>query len=117
MSEYKKSERIATIVKILSDNPNKLFHLSYFMDMLRSANSTISEDIDTINTVFKEMGLGEIITEAGAAGGLRYLPIESKQKYIKFVDELCINLSKMKELYLAVFYIQPTCFIRQIYVL
>lgn len=98
MSEYKKSERIAAIVKLLSDNPNRLFRLSYFMDMLSSAKSTISEDIDTINNVFKEMGLGEIVTETGAAGGMRYLPVRSKDRYRKFVDHLCINLSKIERM-------------------
>ncbi|MDI6600410.1 MAG: pur operon repressor [Thermoanaerobacteraceae bacterium] len=98
MSEYKKSKRIAAIVKILADNPNRLFNLSYFMDMFDAAKSSISEDIDTINNMFKDMGLGKIETVTGAAGGIRYLPIKSKEKYKKFIDDLCINLSKMERI-------------------
>ncbi len=98
MSEYKKSERIAAIVKILTDNPNRLFHLSYFMDMLSSAKSTISEDIDTIDHMLMEMGMGRVVTEAGAAGGVFYLPAGSKQKYREFIDDLCIDLSNVERI-------------------
>ena len=46
MGRLKRNERIAAIVKILSDNPNRTFTLSYFSDLFQSAKSTISEDIE-----------------------------------------------------------------------
>jgi purine operon repressor len=98
MGEHKKSERIAAIVKILTDNPNKRFHLSYFMNMLSSAKSTISEDIDTINNMFTQMGMGRVVTEPGAAGGIFYLPVGSKEKYADFINRLCMDLSKKERI-------------------
>ncbi|TZE81386.1 pur operon repressor [Calorimonas adulescens] len=98
MSEYKKSERVAAIVRMLTDSPNRLFNLSYFMEMLNAAKSSISEDLDTIDNVFKNLGLGELETVTGAAGGIRYIPRKDKSKYREFIDGLCINLSKVERI-------------------
>ena len=42
MNKFKRNERIGAIVKILSDNPNKIFTLSFFTNQFNAAKSTIS---------------------------------------------------------------------------
>jgi purine operon repressor len=41
MERFKRNERIAAMVKILSDNPNRLYSLNYFAQRLNAAKSTI----------------------------------------------------------------------------
>ena len=40
--KFKRTERIGAIVKILSDNPNKIYTLSFFTEKFNAAKSTIS---------------------------------------------------------------------------
>lgn len=70
----KKTERIAGMVRILSENPNQLYTLTYFSELFSCAKSTLSEDIMLIKTVFEEMELGSIMSYQGASGGVKYIP-------------------------------------------
>lgn len=51
--KFKRTERIGAIVKILSDNPNKIYTLSYFTNRFNAAKSTISEDLLVVKSVFE----------------------------------------------------------------
>ena len=53
MNKFKRNERIGAIVKILSDNPNKIFTLSFFTSQFNAAKSTISEDLIVVKNVFE----------------------------------------------------------------
>ena len=77
------------IVKILSDNPNKIFTLSYFTEKFNSAKSTISEDLIVVKNVFEKLELGQVITISGAAGGVKYIPKTSKTENEEFLLDLC----------------------------
>ena len=70
--KMKKTERIGAIVKILLDNPNKIFTLGNFADEFHTAKSTLSEDIVVVKNVFQRLNLGKIITISGASGGMKY---------------------------------------------
>ena len=72
--KFKRTERIGAIVKILSDNPNKIYTLSYFTNQFNAAKSTISEDLLVVKNVFEKLHLGKVITISGAAGGVKYIP-------------------------------------------
>lgn len=87
--KFKRTERIGAIVKILSDNPNKIFTLSYFTTKFNSAKSTISEDLLVVKNVFEKLELGQVITISGAAGGVKYIPKTSKSENEEFLLELC----------------------------
>ncbi len=78
--KFKRTERIGAIVKILSDNPNKIYTLSYFTNQFNAAKSTISEDLLVVKSVFEKLHLGKVITISGAAGGVKYIPKTSKQE-------------------------------------
>lgn len=87
--KFKRTERIGAIVKILSDNPNKIFTLSYFTSKFNSAKSTISEDLIVVKNVFEKLELGQVITISGAAGGVKYIPKTSKSENKEFLLNLC----------------------------
>lgn len=86
--KFRKSERIGAIVKILSDNPNKIFTLGYFTEMFTTAKSTLSEDIAVVKMVFEKLELGRVITIAGASGGIKLVPYITKNQAIQEVEKL-----------------------------
>ena len=87
--KFKRTERIGAIVKILSDNPNKVYTLSYFTEKFNAAKSTISEDLLVVKNVFEKLELGQVITISGAAGGVKYIPKTSKTENEEFLLDLC----------------------------
>ena len=87
--KFKRTERIGAIVKILSDNPNRIYTLSYFTNRFNAAKSTISEDLIVVKSVFEKLHLGKVITISGAAGGVKYIPKTSRQENAEFLMELC----------------------------
>ncbi len=91
--KFKRTERIGAIVKILSDNPNKIFTLSHFTTQFNSAKSTISEDLLVVKNVFEKLELGKVITISGAAGGVKYIPKTSKAENEEFLLDLCEKIS------------------------
>lgn len=91
--KFKRTERIGAIVKILSDNPNKIFTLSYFTNQFNAAKSTISEDLIVVKNVFEKLQLGKVITISGAAGGVKYIPKTSKAENEEFLMDLCERIS------------------------
>lgn len=88
----KRTKRIGAIIKILSENPNKLFSLGYFCNLFDAAKSSISEDIQTAKEIFDEMDLGIIETIAGASGGVKYIPHISSEDAEKILTDLCEKL-------------------------
>ena len=91
--KFKRTERIGAIVKILSDNPNKIFTLSHFTNQFNAAKSTISEDLLVVKNVFEKLELGKVITISGAAGGVKYIPKTSKAENEEFLLDLCQKIS------------------------
>ncbi len=94
----RRSDRIAIISKMLTENPNKVISLNYFSQLLDAAKSSISEDLDIIKDTFTVMGEGEIATISGASGGVRYRPKKTKDAIIKFLHELCKTLQDEKRI-------------------
>ena len=93
MERFKRNERIAAMVKILSDNPNRLYSLNYFAQRLNAAKSTISEDIVIARNVFEELDLGRIETVPGAAGGVKYRSKISAAESLDFLKGIAKMLS------------------------
>ena len=94
--KFKRTERIGAIVKILSDNPNKIYTLSYFTETFNAAKSTISEDLLVVKNVFEKLQLGKVITISGAAGGVKYIPKTSIKENQNFLMELCEKISEQE---------------------
>ncbi|SHJ08233.1 pur operon repressor [Lutispora thermophila] len=98
MEKYKRNERVASLIKILSDNPNQLFSLNYFSELFSAAKSTISEDITFAKKIVEQMSLGQIETISGASGGVKYKTYIDKAHIVRFLDDLCEKLREPKRI-------------------
>ena len=92
--KIKRNERIGALIKILSDQPNKVFTLSYFCDIFFAAKSSISEDIAIAKRILEKLQLGSIHTITGALGGVKYFPFVHKDRAIEFLQGLCAQLQE-----------------------
>ena len=90
----KRIERTGMIIRVLTENPNKLFSLNHFTNLFDAAKSTVSEDIAICRKIVAEMGDGEIITVAGAAGGVKYVPRLSDKTVREFQTSLAERLNE-----------------------
>lgn len=90
----KRIERTGTIIKILSESPGKLFSLNFFTNLFGAAKSTVSEDIAICKKIVENLGDGEIVTVAGAAGGVKYIPRVSERVIKEFQTYLSDRLNE-----------------------
>ncbi|MDR3050473.1 MAG: pur operon repressor [Oscillospiraceae bacterium] len=93
MDRIRRNERLATMTRILSASPNRIFTLSHFGDLFGAAKSTLSEDIDILRDVVRYFQLGQLDTVTGAAGGVRFRPTVARRDALTFVQGLCARLS------------------------
>ena len=84
-----RKERVAAILKILSDNPNKIYSLGYFSEKFDVARSTLSEDVVIMKKLVEEIKCGTVETISGAAGGVKFIPGMADEDEIKFIEGLC----------------------------
>ena len=94
MDKWKRSERVALLTKALVERPHHLFSLTEFSERLQAAKSSLSEDIALIKAVLEATGQGDVVTLAGASGGVMFLPYESPEREMAFIDELAQRLSE-----------------------
>jgi purine operon repressor len=93
MEKIKRNDRIAAMVRLLTQTPNRILPLSQFCEMFDAAKSTVSEDIAMAQKVFERFGLGQIETVTGAAGGVRYLPTRPADKTRAYLNGIAKQLS------------------------
>lgn len=94
----KRTGRIGAIIKILSDNPSKIFNLNYFCHLLGAAKSSISEDLKMAKEIFDQIELGKIETVPGAKGGVRFIPWVSDAHCLEIQTNLCEKLQEQTRL-------------------
>ena len=94
MDKIKRSERLGAMARILAQTPNRIHSLGEFCELFGAAKSTVSEDIDLISRSFSEFDLGRIETLAGAAGGVRYRAIPSREGSLRTLSALADRLSE-----------------------
>ena len=94
MDKIKRNERLGAMTRILMDTPNRIHTLNEFCEMFGAAKSTISEDIDLVSASFDRFDLGRIETMAGAAGGVRYRAIPSREKAQAILENLSRKLTE-----------------------
>jgi purine operon repressor len=90
--KLRRGERMVVMAHRLLTQPYQLLPLSSFMEVLGAAKSTISEDLAFLRQTFDRFHLGRVETLAGAAGGVRYLPLLKREQIGALVDELCAKL-------------------------
>lgn len=94
LKKYKRIQRVAALMKIFSETPNKLFSYNYFSGLFNAAKSTISEDIVIVKELVEEMSYGKIETVTGALGGAIFFPYVSNEEVEKMLDSLCKEFLK-----------------------
>ncbi len=98
MNRINKNERVGAIIKILTENPRKIYNFNYFCDLFNCATSTLSEDIDSVKNIFKKFQLGEIETVTGAAGGVLYKPTMTQEQIKEFCADLCDKINNKERI-------------------
>lgn len=93
MEKIKRAERLAVMGQILTAAPNRIFTLSYFCDLFSTAKSTVSEDVAMLAETYREFSLGRVETVTGAAGGVRYRPIDIGGSALPFLQGVCDTLA------------------------
>ncbi len=59
MDKFTRNQRIAIIMKILTENPpNKIINLNNFTEIFNAAKSTISEDLFVVKDILNRMSMG-----------------------------------------------------------
>lgn len=94
MDRVKRNERLGAMARILTDDPNRIHTLNEFCELFGSAKSTISEDVDLIAESLRRCDLGRVDTVAGAAGGVRYRPVISRDKQRRVLNAVSGQLSE-----------------------
>jgi purine operon repressor len=89
----RRSERIAVLAKYLNDYPSRLFSLSFFVELLGVAKSTVSEDLSLIRESWRSKGLGDLVTVPGASGGVKYVPCLSEEAIDRLLKDLAGQLA------------------------
>jgi purine operon repressor len=88
----KRSGRLVALTNFFLENPRIHKNLPSFSDKYNAAKASISEDLDIIDELLREEGIGYLKRIAGSAGGVMYIPEASREKGIEFVDQLCERL-------------------------
>jgi len=98
MEKSQRNERIAVIMKVLSDSPSKILTYNIFSKMFGSAKSTISEDVEILGNIVNRFELGNVETISGASGGVRFVPTLSATMKDQIIDSFCKELSKKERI-------------------
>ena len=94
MKKMKRSSRLVDMTQYLLFHPHTLIPLTTFAERYQAAKSSISEDLAIIKEVFEEEGLGALITVAGAAGGVKYIPRSPKEHSKQVIQRICRMLEQ-----------------------
>lgn len=88
----KRSNRLIALTNYFLKSPRVHTQLPTFAKRYSSSKSSISEDLDIIDHMFKQEGIGYLQRLSGATGGVRYIPYTSDEKGRAFIDDLCVQL-------------------------
>lgn len=98
MRKLKRSARLVDITHYLLNRPHNLIPLTFFAERYHAAKSSISEDLSIIKDVFESEGVGELVTLAGAAGGVKYIPRLDKKASLAKISDVCRQLEQPERL-------------------
>lgn len=88
----KRSNRLIAMTNYFLDHPKRQIQLPYFSNKYNASKSSISEDLDIIDEMFRNEGIGHLERVSGAAGGVKYIPYFSREKSKLFIEDLCKQL-------------------------
>jgi len=93
VEKMKRNERMAVMIRMMTESPNQIIPLSRFCTLFDAAKSTISEDVAIAQQAMKHFGLGRVETVTGAAGGVIYRPVMPASAACAFLQGVCDTLS------------------------
>lgn len=88
----KRSQRLVLMTNHFLENPRAHTQLPYFSKEFNASKSSISEDLDIVDEMFKHAGLGFLERLAGATGGVKYIPDFSPKRSEAIIQQLCTEL-------------------------
>ncbi|NMM55260.1 pur operon repressor [Paenibacillus aquistagni] len=88
MKKLKRSARLVEMTQYLTLNPHTLIPLTTFVERYGAAKSSISEDLAIIKEVCEGEETGELLTLAGAAGGVKYIPKYPSHKALPLIEQI-----------------------------
>ena len=94
MKKLKRSSRLVDMTQYLLFRPHALIPLTTFAERYNAAKSSISEDLAIIKEAFESEGLGDLLTVAGAAGGVKYIPRSPKSHSLEIIGRICAMLEQ-----------------------
>ncbi len=97
-SRQRRGERVAAVTALLHQNPGRLFTLGELADLFGASRSSLSEDIAVIREATLEHGLGEVLTQPGAAGGVRFVPALGPEQARQIIADLCREITDPRRL-------------------
>lgn len=92
MKKLRRSARLVDMTQHLLARPHKLIPLTFFAEQYGAAKSSISEDLSIIKELFESEGVGLLRTVAGAAGGVKYIPLMNTEDAQADMERLCRTL-------------------------
>ncbi|MBN6187384.1 pur operon repressor [Aneurinibacillus sp. BA2021] len=98
MKKLRRSARLVDMTQHLLARPHKLIPLTFFAEQYGAAKSSISEDLSIIKELFESEGVGLLRTVAGAAGGVKYIPLMHAEEARASVERLCRTLESSDRL-------------------
>lgn len=96
--KMRRSGRLVDMTCYLLQHPHELISLTFFSERYEAAKSSISEDLGIIKTNFETQGIGSLITIAGAAGGVKYIPLMSEEESNEVIQILSEKLEDPERL-------------------
>ncbi|HEY8343119.1 MAG TPA: pur operon repressor [Calditerricola sp.] len=98
MSKIRRSARLVDITHELLTRPHTLIPLTFFAERYEAAKSSISEDLAIVKEVFEKNGIGHLLTVAGAAGGVKFIPYMPKEKALAEIRAILRRLEDPERL-------------------
>ena len=92
----RRAHRIAAITKTLTERPHHVFAVGEFTDLFEVGRSTLSEDLAIIRATFEALHMGKVETISGAVGGVRYLPLLTREHILAHVED--IRMDKVNDI-------------------
>lgn len=92
MKKLKRSARLVEMTQYLMSKPHTLIPLTTFAERYGAAKSSISEDLAIIKEVFESEGTGDLLTLAGAAGGVKFIPKCTPNIALPVIESICASM-------------------------
>lgn len=94
MNKLRRSARLVEMTQYLLSRPHRLIPLTTFVERYQSAKSSISEDLAIVKEVLESRQLGMLVSVAGAAGGIKYIPKIGEADARRLISEVCNQLDQ-----------------------